>query len=172
MYWACWVWVRSHLQRRTPQIRTLQLAPSVGRTCVLVRTIIRQGRAKPLRGNDDGQPIRPQMENCQEVPSSTGVWRHVRGPRPHQGPDDSRTSQAAPVGPRWRKKAAARNAFKGLRGGNSFWRSVLVPSNSLEQSNGALAWANPQETKPRSCIVLGLKPMGKLITFDNYLSVR
>ena len=127
----------------TPQIGTLQLAPSVVRTCVLVRTIIEQGRAKPLRGNDDGQPIRPQMENCQEVPSSTGVWRHVRGPRPHQGPDESWTSQAAPVGPRWRKTAAARNAFKGLRGGNSFWRSVLVPSNSLEQSNGAVAWANP-----------------------------
>ena len=26
--------------------------------------------------------------------------------------------------------------------------------------------------EPRSCMVLGLKPMGKLITFDNYLSVR
>ena len=23
LYWACWVWVRSHLQWRTPQIRTL-----------------------------------------------------------------------------------------------------------------------------------------------------
>ena len=39
------------------QIGTLQLAPSVGRTWVLVRTIIEQGRAKPPRGNDDGQPI-------------------------------------------------------------------------------------------------------------------
>ena len=26
--------------------------------------------------------------------------------------------------------------------------------------------------EPRSCMVLGLKPMGKLITFDTYLSVR
>ena len=26
--------------------------------------------------------------------------------------------------------------------------------------------------EPRSCMVLRLKPMGKLITFDNYLSVR
>ena len=26
--------------------------------------------------------------------------------------------------------------------------------------------------KPGSCMVLGLKPMGKLITIDNYLSVR
>ena len=24
LYWACWVWVRSHLQWRTPQIRTTQ----------------------------------------------------------------------------------------------------------------------------------------------------
>ena len=24
LYWACWVWVRSHLQWRIPQIRTLQ----------------------------------------------------------------------------------------------------------------------------------------------------
>ena len=23
LYWACWVWVHSHLQRRTPQIKTL-----------------------------------------------------------------------------------------------------------------------------------------------------
>ena len=38
----------------TSQIGTLQLAPSVGRTCVLMRTIIKQGRAKPPKGNDDG----------------------------------------------------------------------------------------------------------------------
>ena len=25
LYWACWVWVRSHLHWRTPQINTLQL---------------------------------------------------------------------------------------------------------------------------------------------------
>ena len=55
LYWARWVWVHSHLQwKAPPQIRTLQLAPSVGRTCVLVRTIIEQGKAKPPRGNDDG----------------------------------------------------------------------------------------------------------------------
>ena len=132
-------------ERHPPKTETLQLASSVGRTCVLVRTIIEQGGAKPLRGNDDGQPTGPQMENCQEVPSSTGVGRYVHGPRPQQGPDDPRTSRAAPVGPRWRKTAAARNAFKGLLGGNSFWRSMLMPSNSLEQSNGAVAWVNPQE---------------------------
>ena len=109
-------------------------------------SLIEQGRAKTPKGNDDGQPTGPQMENCQEVPNSTGVWRHVRGPRPHQGSDNPRTSQAAPVGPQWRKMAAVQIAFKGLRGESSFWRSVLVPSNSLEQSNGAVAWANPQET--------------------------
>ena len=40
----------------TPQIETLQLAPSVGRTCMLMKTIIEQGRAKPPGENDDGQP--------------------------------------------------------------------------------------------------------------------
>ena len=132
--------------------------------------LLRQGQTP--RGNDDGQPTGPQMENCQEVPSSTGVWRHVRGSRPHQGPDDPRTSWAAPDRPRWRKTVAVRNTFKGLRGGYSSLRLVLVPSNSLEQSNGALARANPQETEPRSCMVLGLKPIGKLITRNKYLSVR
>ena len=67
---------------------------------------------------------------------------------------------------------AVLNTFKGLRGRNSSGRLILVPSNSLKQLNGALAWANPQETKPRSCMVLGLKPVGKLITRDKYLSVR
>ena len=71
------------------------------------------------RENDDGQPTEPQMENCQEVPNSTGVWRHVHGPCPHQGPDDPRTSWTAHGRPRQRKTAAARNTFKGLRGGNS-----------------------------------------------------
>ena len=65
-----------------------------------------------------------------------------------------------------------RNTFKGLRGGNSSGRLVLVPSNSLEQLNGVLARANPQKTKPRSCMVLRLKPVGKLITHDKYLGVR
>ena len=73
LYWACWVWVRSHLQWDPPENGTLQLAPSVGRTWVPVRTIIEQGRAKPPRGNDDGQPIGLQTENCREVPSPAGV---------------------------------------------------------------------------------------------------
>ena len=102
----------------TPQIETLQLAPSVGRTWVLVRTIIEQDRAKPPRENDDGQPTGSQMENCQEVPSSTGVWHHVHGLHLHLGPDDLRTSWAALIGPR--KTVAMQNTFKGLHGENSF----------------------------------------------------
>ena len=49
---------------------------------------------------------------------------------------------------------------------------VLVSSDPLEQLNGALVRANPQKAEPRSCMVLGLKPIGKLITLDKYLSVR
>ena len=67
---------------------------------------------------------------------------------------------------------AARTTFKGLRGGTNSGRLVLVPSDPLEQLNGALARANPQKAKPRFCMVLGLKPIGKLITLDKYLSVR
>ena len=48
----------------------------------------------------------------------------------------------------------------------------MVSSDPLEQLNGALARANPQKAEPRSCMVLGLKPIGKLITLDKYLSVR
>ena len=47
-----------------------------------------------------------------------------------------------------------------------------MPSDLLEQLNGALARANPQKEEPRSCMVLRLKPMEKLITLDKYLSVR
>ena len=65
-----------------------------------------------------------------------------------------------------------RNTFKGFHGGTSSGRLVLVPFDPLEQLNGALAKANPQKVEPRSCMVLGLKLMGKLITLDKYLSVR
>ena len=91
---------------------------------------------------------------------------------PTRGLDDPRTPRPAPFWPRWRKAAAARNTFKGLRGGTSSGQSVLMPFDPLEQLNGALARANPQKAEPRSCMVLGLKPMGKLITLDKYLSVR
>ena len=66
---------------------------------------------------------------------------------------------------------AVRNTFKGLRTENNSRRLVLVPSDSLEQSYRAIALANPQETEPRYCLVLGLKPMRKLITRDKYLSI-
>ena len=47
-----------------------------------------------------------------------------------------------------------------------------MPSDPLEQLNRALVMASPRKAEPRSCTVLGLKPMGKLITLDKYLSVR
>ena len=47
-----------------------------------------------------------------------------------------------------------------------------MPFDPLEQLNGALAMASPRKAEPRSCIVLRLKPMGKLITLEKYLNVR
>ena len=47
-----------------------------------------------------------------------------------------------------------------------------MPFDPLEQLNRALARANLQKAEPRFCMVLGLKPMGKLITLDKYLGVR
>ena len=79
---------------------------------------------------------------------------------------------AGPFGPRLRKAAATRSTSRGLCGGTSSGRLVLVPSDPLEQLNGALVMASPRKAEPRSCTVLGLKPMGKLITLDKYLSVR
>ena len=85
-----------------------------------------------------------------------GLWHYERGPRPHQGPYDPRISRPTLFGSRLRKVAAARNTFKGLRGGTSSGRLVLVPSYPLEQLNGALARANPQKAEPRFCMVLEL----------------
>ena len=48
----------------------------------------------------------------------------------------------------------------------------MEPFDPLEQLNGVLAMANPRKAEPRSRMVLGFKPMGKLITLDKYLSVR
>ena len=45
-------------------------------------------------------------------------------------------------------------------------------SDPLERLNGASAMGSPQKAEPRSYMVLELKPMGKLITLDKYLSVR
>ena len=75
-------------------------------------------------------------------------------------------------GPRSRKAAAARSTSRGLRRGTSSRRLVFVPSDPLEQLSRALVMASPQKAEPRPCTVLGLKPMGKLITFDKYLNAR
>ena len=79
---------------------------------------------------------------------------------------------AGPFGPRLRKAVAMRSTSRGLRGGTSSGRLVFVPSDPLEQLNGALVMASPRKAELRSCMVLRLKPMGKLITLDKYLSVR
>ena len=80
--------------------------------------------------------------------------------------------EADPFGPQLRKVAAARSTSKGLCGGTSSGKLVFVPSDPLEQSNGALVMASSRKAEPRSCTVLELKPMGKLITLDKCLSVR
>ena len=74
--------------------------------------------------------------------------------------------------PRLRKAVAAQSTSRGLHGRTSSGKQVLVSSDPLERLNGALAMASPRKAKPRSCTVLGLKPVGKLITLDEYLSVR
>ena len=93
-----------------------------------------------------------------------------------------------PVGPSLKERAAMRSDSRGLRDQTSSGRYILIPSDLLEQLNGALAMTGPRtsyfrgiithcqvskcQAEPRSCMVLGRKPMEKLITFDNYLSVR
>ena len=79
--------------------------------------------------------------------------------------------KAGPFGPQLRKAAAARGTSRGLLGGTSSGRLVFVPSDPLEQLNAALVMASPRKAEPRSCTVLKLKAMGKLITLDKYLSV-
>ena len=113
----------------------------------------------------------PQEENCQAVHSSMGLWCHVRGPRPYWGQTPANLV-AGPFGPRLRKVAAARSTSKGLRGGTSSGRLVYVPSDPLEQLNGALVMASPRKAEPRSCMILGLKSMGKLATSKKKLSTR
>ena len=119
-------------ERHPLQIGTQQLAPSVGRTGVLGKTIIEQGRAKPPRGNDDGQPTRSQMGNCQEVPSSTGIWHHVRGLRPHQGSDNPPTSRAAPIGPDRGRRRPCETLLRGYAAGAVFgdWCWCLLTHSS------------------------------------------
>ena len=52
-----------------PQIGTLHLAPSVGRTCLLVRTIIEQGRAKSPRENNDGHLLDREWRTAEGFPA-------------------------------------------------------------------------------------------------------
>ena len=80
--------------------------------------------------------------------------------------------KADPFRPRLRKAAAAQSTSRGLYGGTSSGRLVFVPSDPLEQLSGALVIASPWKAEPRYCTVLRLKPMGKLITLDKYLSAR
>ena len=80
--------------------------------------------------------------------------------------------KADPFGPRLRKAVAMRSTSRGIHGRTSSGRLVFVPSDPLEQFSGALVMASPRKAEPRSCTVLGLKHMGKLITLDKYLSAR
>ena len=93
-----------------------------------------------------------------------------------------------PAGPLLEEEAAMQSDSKGLRGETSSGRYILISYDLLKQLNGALAMMGPRtsyfrgiitqcqvsqcQTELRSCMVLGLKTVGKLITFDNYLSVR
>ena len=95
----------------------------------------------------------------------------MRGPRLTSGQTPANL-EADPFGPRLRKAAAVRSTSRGLRGGTSSGRLVLVLFDPLEQLSGPLVMASPRKAEPRSCTVLGLKPMGKLITLDKCLSVR
>ena len=83
---------------------------------------------------------------------------------------------------------ATQSDSRGLRGEASSGRYILIYSDLLKRLNRALAMTGPRtsyfggiithqqvskcQTELRSCMVLGLKSMGKLISFDNYLSVR
>ena len=103
------------------------------------------------------------------APRASGTMCVALAPTKGQTPANL---EAGPFRPRLRKATAARGTSRGLHGGTSFGRLVLVPSDPLEQLNGVLVMVSPRKAKPRSCTVLELKPMGKLITLDKYLSVR
>ena len=47
-----------------------------------------------------------------------------------------------------------------------------MSSDPLERLNGASVMVSPRKAEPKSCTVLGLKLMEKLITLDKYLNVR
>ena len=95
---------------------------------------------------------------------------------------------AGPAGPPLEEGAAMRSDSRGLCDEAISGRYILISSDLLKRLSKALAMTGPRTsyfggiitywqvskcwTEPRSCMVLGLKPMGKLITLDKYLSVR
>ena len=95
---------------------------------------------------------------------------------------------AGPAGPPLEEGVGTRSDSRGFRDETSSKRYILISSDLLKRLNGALAMTGPRTscfreiithcqlskcwTERRSCMVLRLKPMGKLITLDKYLSVR
>ena len=91
-----------------------------------------------------------------------------------------------PVGRPLEEGAATQSDSRGLCGETSSGRYILISSDLLKRLNGALAMKGPRtsyfrgiithrqlskcQTEPRSCMVLGYKPMGKLIILYKYLS--
>ena len=57
-----------------------------------------------------------------------------------------------PTGPPSKEKAATRSDSKGLRGETSSRRYILIPSDILEQLNGALAMTGPRTSYFRGII--------------------
>ena len=154
------------------KIETLQLAPSVGRLLVRwwVQWLIKAG-----------------LNSLAEAMVASLLYHKGRTTRRFTAqrafgtmcvalaPTRSQTLAnlvAGPFGPWLRKAAAARSTSRAFCGGISSGRLVLVPSDPLVRFNGALVMASARKAESRSCMVLGLKPMGKLITLDKYLSVR
>ena len=83
-------------------------------------SLLRRGQIPQERGYG-GQSTVPQEENCQVIHSSTCLWHHVRGPRPHQGLDP-RESRGRP---RWaliEEGGGRAKHFQGAPWWNQFWK--------------------------------------------------
>ena len=59
---------------------------------------------------------------------------------------------AGPTGPPSKERTATRSDSKGLRGETSSGRYILIPSDLLEQLNGALAMTGPRTSYFRGII--------------------
>ena len=95
---------------------------------------------------------------------------------------------AESAGPPLEEGSSIQSDSRGLRGEASSGRYILISSDLLKRLNGALAMTGPRTssfkgiithcqlskcwTELKSCMVLGIKLMGKLITLDKYLSVK